>query len=92
MPSSTTSATDLIRTSLSASQLADEPGIQPSILMHKNIDHDNVGEYTDCYVNDSWAGRLKELIDSGWVVFRIQTEFGINGHYTKAYLAKMKMN
>lgn len=69
-----------------------EPGIQPSILMHKSIDHDKVAEYTDCYMNDSWAERLKELIEAGWVVFHIQTEFGLNGHSTKAYLAKMKTN
>ena len=69
-----------------------EAGIQPSVLMHKNIDHDGVAEYTSCYVNDSCAPRLKELIDNGWAVFRIQTEFGINGHDTMAYLAKMKTN
>lgn len=66
------------------------PGLQPAILMHKNIDHNNVAEYTNCYVNDSWAQQLKELIDTGWVVFHIQTEFHINGHETHAYLAKMK--
>lgn len=69
-----------------------EPGIQPCVLMHRNIDHDLVAEYTSCYVNDSWAPKLKELINGGWIVFRIQTEFGINGHETHAYLAKMKTN
>ena len=69
-----------------------EVGIQPNILMNLNIDHTNVGEYTSCHVNDSWAPRIKELIDGGWIVFRIQTEFYINGHETKMYLAKMKTN
>ena len=71
---------------------ASEPGVQPSVLMHRNIDHSQVGEYTSCYVNDSYAPKIKELIDGGWIVFRIQTEFYINGHDTKAYFAKMKAN
>lgn len=69
-----------------------EVGVQPCILMHRNIDHDNVGEYTSCHVNNSWAPKIKELIDDGWVVFRIQTEFNLDGHATKMYLAKMKSN
>lgn len=69
-----------------------EAGIQPCILMHKNIDHDQVGEYTTCYVNDGWASKIKELIDDGWIPFRIQTEFHLNGHDTMMYLAKLKAN
>lgn len=69
-----------------------EVGIQPCILMNLNIDHTNVGEYTSCHVNDSWAPKIKELIDGGWIVFRIQTEFYLNGHDTMMYLAKMKTN
>ncbi|MBI2482010.1 MAG: hypothetical protein HYV76_00315 [Candidatus Vogelbacteria bacterium] len=67
-----------------------EPGLQPAILMDRNIDHDQVAEYASCYINDYWAPKLKELIGAGWVVFRIQTEFRINGHETHVYLAKMK--
>jgi hypothetical protein len=81
----------LIRDALSRADEM-EPGIQPSILMNKNIDHDMVAEYTNCYMNDSWAAKLKELIEGGWIVFRIQTEFTMIGHTTKAYLAKMKTN
>lgn len=69
-----------------------EVGIQPAVLMNKEIDHDMVGEYTSCYNNNSWAPKIKELIDEGWIVFRIQTEFGINGHSTMIYMAKMKAN
>ena len=81
----------MIQDALRAAETA-EPGIQPAILMNRKIDHDQVGEYTNCFVNDSWAPKLKELIEAGWIVFRIQTEFQINGHETHAYLAKMKGN
>lgn len=81
-----------VREALLLAQSGGEPALQPAILMHRNIDHDNVGEYAQCYVNDSWAPALKKLIDDGFVVFRIQTELDINGHVTYAYLAKMKTN
>ena len=87
----TTTAQEMIRDALRNAETA-EPGVQPCILMNLNIDHKQVGEYTSTYVNDAWAPKLKELIDGGWIVFRIQTEFGINGHETHAYLAKMKAN
>lgn len=87
-----TSAQEMIRGALRDAETA-EPGIQPSILMNLIIDHTNVGEYTSCHVNDSWAPKIKGLIDGGWTVFRIQTEFcSINGHSTIMYLAKMKSN
>lgn len=86
-----TDAQEMIRDALRNAETA-EPGLQPAILMHQNIDHTNVGEYTSCHVNDSWAPKIKELIDGGWIVFRIQTEFYLNGHETKMYLAKMKTN
>ena len=69
-----------------------EPDIQPAILMNLNIDHTKVAEYQSAYLNGAWATRLKELMDGGFVVFRIQTELTINGHATMVYLAKMKMN
>ena len=69
-----------------------EPGLQPCILMDLVIDHTNVREYAQCYVNEFWKPKLKELMDSGWIVFRIQTELKINGHETYAYLAMMKSN
>lgn len=87
-----TSAQEMIRDALRSAETA-EPGLQPSILMNLNIDHTNIGEYTSCHVNDSWAPKIKELIGDGWIVFRIQTEFcSINGHSTMMYLAKMKTN
>jgi hypothetical protein len=85
-------AQEMIRDAMRNAETSDA-GIQPSVLMHKNIDHDLVGEYTNCYVNGSWATKLKELIDDGWIVFRIQTEFSsLGGHMTYAYLAKLKTN
>ncbi len=64
--------------------------IQPAIIMNLNIDHTQVAEYTSCHLNDAWAATIKDNIDAGWVTFRIQTEFNINGHTTKIYQAKMK--
>ncbi|MEO5366298.1 MAG: hypothetical protein H7831_08060 [Magnetococcus sp. WYHC-3] len=80
---------EIIEQVLSGEMEAPE-GIAPSILMHRNIDHENVVGYTSCYVNDSWQEKLSGLISAGWIVFRIQTELNSNGHYTMAYLAKMK--
>ncbi len=80
---------EMIREALIAAETA-EPGLHPSILMHRNIDHEKVLEYDDCYLNDSWAKKLNQKIAEGWIVFRIQTEFQLNGHETHAYLAKMK--
>lgn len=85
------SANKMIQDALRSAETA-EPGIQPTVLMNKQINHDQVAEYTSCYVNDIWAPKIKELIADGWIVFRIQTEFQINGHETHAYLAKMKAN
>lgn len=75
---------------IASGEMGDNDPQQPSILMHRNIDHDNVIGYTNCYVNDSWEKKLSELISTGWVVFRIQTELCNGNHRTKAYLAKMK--
>ncbi len=86
---SMTSTTEIIEDAFADEALA-EARIEPSILMNRNINHEQVEEYTDCYVNEPNRFRLSALIRTGWVVFRIQTEFGINGHYTVAYLAKMK--
>ncbi len=86
-----TSVHEMIHEALRSAETA-EPGIQPSILMHRNIDHDKVAEYTSCYISDRREDTLTGLVSSGWIVFRIQTEFGVAGHYTMAYLAKMKTN
>jgi len=84
-----TTAQEMIRKALNDAEHADV-NIQPAIIMNLNIDHSQVAEYTSCHLNDAWAATIKEHIDAGWVAFRIQTEFGINGHSTKIYLAKMK--
>lgn len=91
----TTQAAEVIREAIqNAEQIAEntDVGVQPAVLMNKEIDHDQVAEYQICHFNDSWADKIKGLMDDGFVVYRIQTEFGQFGHSTMAYLAKMKAN
>jgi hypothetical protein len=74
-------------------RLADEgqnPNIRPAIILNHNLDPLKITECTTCIVNDLWAPKLKELLDADWVMFRMQTEFGIIGHSTVAYFAKLK--
>ncbi len=66
------------------------PSIQPSILLTINLDPTKIAELKTCYVNDSWTENLRKMLDNDFIIFRVQTEFGINGHVTIAYLAKMK--
>lgn len=66
--------------------------IQPAILFSRNIDLTKATSLTSAYVNDSWKDNIEQLIASGWTIYRIQTEFGIDGHYTMAYFAKMPTN
>jgi hypothetical protein len=87
----TTTAQDFIRQAMLNPE-TDGPSIRPSVIMGKFIDHDQVAEYTDCYVNEAHRTRLTGLLASGWIIFRMQTEFGPAGHYVMAYLAKMKPN
>ena len=67
-------------------------GVQPSIIAHLNIDMSKVAEFTSCYLNHGWAPKIKELLDAGWVAFRIQTEMSMIGYDTKIYFARMKAN
>lgn len=83
-------ADDQTMEALALANAGQDPGIQPSILANFNIDPTKITECTSCYVNDSWAPQLTELLKSGYIIFRIQTEFQINGHVTVAYLAKLK--
>ena len=66
------------------------PDIRPAILLNYNLNPTKIAECTTCFVNDSWSAKMKELINNGWIMFRMQTEFGLNGHSTKAYFAKLK--
>ena len=66
--------------------------MQPSILFNKNIDLTKATSVASCYVNQSHRDVLDVMIGQGWTIFRIQTELGITGHYTMAYLAKMPAN
>ena len=74
-------------------RLADEgqnPNIRPAIILNHNLEPLKITECTTCIVNDSWAPKMKELLNDGWVMFRMQTEFHPIGHTTVAYFAKLK--
>jgi transcription initiation factor IIE alpha subunit len=82
--------TNLIAEILKLAEQGQVLDVQPNILLNHNIDPTKIAECTSCYVNDSWAPKLKQLIDDGFIIFRVQTELDFNGHMTMAYLAKMK--
>ncbi len=82
--------TEVVREML---RLADEgmnPNIRPAVLLNYNLNPLEIIECTSCYVNDSWAPKIKSLLEDGWVIFRMQTEFAPDGHRTMAYLAKLR--
>ena len=83
-------ATEEIQEMLRQANEGENPNIRPAILMNYNLNPTKIVECTTCYVNDSWAPKIKELLDGGWIMFRMQTEFGIIGHSTVAYFAKLK--
>jgi hypothetical protein len=68
----------------------ENPNIQPAIILNQNIDPLRIAECTSTIVNDSWAEQLKDYLEEGWIIFRMQTEFSINGHQTIAYIAKLR--
>lgn len=63
--------------------------LQPLVIANYDIDLSKVVEFTSCFLNDAWAPKVKELLASGWIAFRIQTELYVDGHETKIYFAKM---
>jgi len=63
MTTMTSISQQAVHEALMLAQSGGEPVLQPAILMHRNIDHDKVGEYAQCCVNDSWATNLKKLMD-----------------------------
>lgn len=71
-----------------AIELGESPKLD--IWASRDVDITQIAELTSCYVNDSWASKIKKLLANGWVLLRIQTEFDVNGHNVKAYFAKMK--
>ena len=85
-----TTATDKIQEMLRLANEGENPNAQPAIILNHNIDPTKITECTVCHVNDSWAEQMKKLLDTGWIMFRMQTEFGINGHHTMAYFAKLR--
>ena len=80
----------IIDEALRLAERGENPNVQPCILANYNIDPRKILECTSCYVNDSWAAKLKELLEQGFIIFRIQTELSSIGHHTMAYLAKLK--
>lgn len=81
---------EMVRKAIEAADMGGNVNIQPEILMNRNYDASQVTEITGLIVNDSWAGKIKEHLDSGWTLFRVQTELRTTGHQTWAYLAKFK--
>jgi hypothetical protein len=69
----------------------ENPNLRPAVILNYNINPLKITECTSCIVNDSWAPKIKELLENGWTMFRVQTEFyGSIGHRTMAYFAKIK--
>jgi hypothetical protein len=85
-----TATTEVVREMLRLADEGQNPSLRPAILLNYNLNPLKIAECTSCHVNGSWAPKIKEMIDDGWVIFRMQTEFGVNGHYTMAYFAKLK--
>ncbi|MBP5993621.1 MAG: hypothetical protein KA731_01805 [Candidatus Moranbacteria bacterium] len=63
-----------------------------TIIANQNLDLTQVAEFWAGYFGPSWEETIKQKLGEGFVTFRIQTEFGINGHSTMIYMAKMKTN
>lgn len=85
-----TPAGEIVREILKKIEEGENPNLQPSILMNRNINPEHVVEMTLCNVNQHTVEELKALIESGFALFRVQTELKSTGHYTVAYLAKLK--
>jgi hypothetical protein len=84
---------EAIRQALLLAEQGGKPVLQPKTLMHRgDIDHKNAVGYKQSYLNDAHADTLKGLLDSGYIIFQIQTELQMHGHVTMAYLVKMKAN
>ena len=41
-------------------------------------------------VTKLWSEKIADRLKNCWVMFRMQTEFEVNGHCTIAYFAKLK--
>jgi hypothetical protein len=79
---------EIIRGALAAGEEAES--MKVNILAHQNIDLSKVVGLTIAHMNGSWEKKIEGLLADGWIIFRIQTEFSINGHDTVAYFAKLK--
>jgi hypothetical protein len=67
--------------------------IQPGILLNRNISPERITDIVGQPLGDEGSDARKKIISlirEGWVFFRIQTEFGLSGHHTVAYLVKLK--
>lgn len=61
-----------------------------TILYNRNLDFEKVELFWEGHLNNAWLGRVNRRIEEGFIVFRIQTEFQLNGHETHIYMAKLK--
>jgi hypothetical protein len=63
-----------------------------TIIASCNLDVTQVAEFWASYFGPSWEESINAKLNEGFIAFRIQTEFGLGGHETKIYMAKMKTN
>lgn len=68
----------------------DSPSIQPCVLANRDFDLFDVVDVWSGYLNDSWAPKIKEKLEAGFLAVRIQTEWAGDGHITQIYMVKLK--
>ena len=71
----------------------DNPDGLLAILYNHNLgpeDLERVEAFWEGHLNKAWLDQVNAKLKEGFIVFRIQTEFQINGHETHIYMAKMK--
>lgn len=69
--------------------------VQPGVLLNRNISPEKIMDIVRYAIGVSESDDHKEILArlaNGWVFLRIQTEFGIKGHETAAYLVKVWPN
>jgi len=67
-------------------------GIKPTVLMNKEIDHDQFTSYCHYRFDNTFAATLKDMIEDGWIVYCVRIEVYGSDHSIMIYLAKMRAN
>lgn len=70
--------------------ILENPNDLLTILYNRNLDFEKLEELWEGHLNNAWLDKVNEKIKKGFTIFRIQTEFQLNGHETHIYMAKMK--